>query len=127
MTMRTATMIMAMAAMAVVVPVYALADPPAVTAPTLPAPFIGAPMNDNPNNGQFGLNFDDQGRFLGVGSAPEHYDNFDLTPGRARPQASEHRRVSRRETEAANTVFAGFTQQLREVAAPAAIGVSRHR
>ena len=127
--MRGATMMMAMAAAAFAVPLAVLADPPAVTAPLLPAPFIGAPMNDDPNNGQFTVNFDDQGRYLGTGTAPVHYDNFDLTPGRAVPQASTVRRVSRAETSAVNSVFASFQQQLKEVAAPdrATVGFAHRR
>lgn len=133
MKMRGATMIMALAAAAVVTPLAVLADPPAVMAPTLPAPFIGAPMNDNPNNGQFSVNFDDQGRYLGTGTAAEHLSNFDLSPATApgHVQARVERRASSGEVAAVDTVFADFAVRLRAVSSqqPQAqfAGVARRR
>jgi hypothetical protein len=124
--MRAGMMIMALTAAAVAAPLAVLADPPAVSAPLMPAPFIGAPTNDNPENGQFGLNFNDQGRFTGIGTAPEHLANFDLVPAAAVPQA----RVARRpagERAAVDTLFVSFQDRLRVVANPGTqtFGVAR--
>ncbi len=113
-------MIMALAAAAVISPLAALADPPAAGVPAMPAPFIGAPTNDNPNNGQFGVNFDDRGRFTGIGSAPEHYASFDLTPARERRQARANDAAGSAETPEAKMVFTAFTERLRDVASPQA-------
>lgn len=57
--------------------------------PTLPPPFVGAPMNDNPRAGQFSLSFDTTGKLVRIGSAavgsePRNYPIFDLTPALAR-------------------------------------------
>ncbi len=119
MKMLGATMIMALAAAAVAAPLAVRADPPAVSAPLLPAPFIGAPMNDDPNNGQFSVNFDDQGRYLGTGTAPEHLANFDLSPATApaRLQARAERRPAIGELAALDAVFANFQERLRVVSA----------
>jgi hypothetical protein len=114
MKMRAGMMIMALAAAAVATPLAVLADPPAVSAPLMPAPFIGAPTNDNPANGQFGINFDDQGRYLGVGTAPEHLASFDLVPAPARPQAGVIKRPAG-EQAAVNAVFVNFRERLRFV------------
>lgn len=133
MKMRGATMIMALAAAAVAAPLAVLADPPAVGTPTLPAPFIGAPMNDDPNNGQFTVNFDDQGRYLGTGTAPEHLANFELSPATApgRLQARSERRPALGERAAVNSVFSDFQERLRVVSGSAPqsqlVGVTRRR
>ena len=107
-------MLMAVAAAAVAVPMAVLADPPAVTAPMMPAVFNGAPRNDNPDNGQFSVNFDDQGRYLGTGTAPQHLGDFDLAPARAIRQASAVSRPSEARQSAVNAVFVTFQQRLRE-------------
>ena len=126
-------MIMALAAAAVAAPLAVLADPPAVSAPMLPAPFIGAPTNDNPNNGQFSVNFDDQGRYRGTGTAPEHLASFDLSPatGPGHVQARVERRLPAGEEAAVNTVFADFQERLRVVSSeqtqPQFVGVTRKR
>ena len=85
----------------------------------MPAPFIGAPTNDNPDAGQFTVNFDDQGRYLGIGTAPEHYGNFALSPGRATKQARPEARPTK-DSPAGNAVFSRFERRLRDVAAPEA-------
>ena len=41
----------------------------AQVAPTLPPPFVGAPMNVDPRAGQFPLTFDDTGKLVRIGSA----------------------------------------------------------
>jgi hypothetical protein len=79
-----------------------LAKPNAVLAqvtPTLPPPFVGAPMNDNPRAGQFSLSFDTTGKLVRIGSAPvgadsRNYPVFDLTPATARPPQNRARVVS---------------------------------
>jgi hypothetical protein len=113
MKMRAVTMFAALASVAIT-PVAVMADPPAASVPLMPGPFIGAPTNDNPSDGQFTVNFDDQGRYLGTGTAPEHYASFDLAPVRGVPQAGS-RNV--RSEAAAQVVFAAFAQRLREIAA----------
>ncbi len=112
---------------AVGMPLTALADPPAVSAPTMPAPFIGAPTNDNPESGQFSLNFDDQGRFLGSGTAPEHFADFNLSPERARAQARLTNGLPAGEASANSTVFTAFAQRLKDIAASQAVAVRSRR
>jgi hypothetical protein len=106
---------LALAAAPFAAPVGAMADPPAVSAPTPPGPFIGAPTNDNPDNGQFSVNFDDQGRFEGIGTAPEHFASFDLTPGLAVPQAGSQRPLTAHQKAALQVVFEKFARRLKEV------------
>ncbi len=108
-------------------PLAAAADPPAVAAPGIPAPFIGAPTNDNPNAGQFTVNFDDQGRYLGIGTAPEHYDNFALTPGRASKQARPASHAALKDSSSSKAVFTSFQRRLRDVVAPEAAMVTNSK
>ncbi len=63
------------------------ADPPAAVAPDAAVVFIGAPTTQGSQGGEFTLNFDDLGRFEGVGRAPDHPGPFNLTPEEARRQA----------------------------------------
>ena len=100
-------------------PVAASADPPAVGAPTIPPVVVGAPTNDNPNAGQFSVDFDSTGAYQGIGTAPEPALTRDLTPQTERRQA---RAVEPRAQERAsvNHLFANLAQQLRDQAAPQA-------
>ena len=66
----------------------------AQVAPTLPAPFVGAPTNDNPHAGQFSLTFDDSLRLFRVGRAvvgsnPSGYPEFDVTPRSVHPELND--------------------------------------
>ena len=119
-TLREVTVALALMAASAAIPAAALADPPAVEGPApIPGPFVGAPVNSDPNAGQFTVNFDDQGRFEGVGRPQEHYDNFDLGPGRVRQQGRAPT-TSARESQSVDALFAKFQQQLRDIAAPQA-------
>jgi hypothetical protein len=89
-TMKTNIVFGALCAMAFV-PAAASADPPAVGAPTIPAVFVGAPTNDNPNAGAFTVNFASNGDYEGVGIAPEPPLVRDLTPRVGLPQARTYR------------------------------------
>ena len=115
-TLREATIAMALMAAATAVPVAALADPPAATVAAIPGPFVGAPTNTDPNAGQFTVNFDDRGNYLGTGRAPEHYANFDLGPGRVRQQGRSPETAPTQERAAVDSVFVSFGRQLRSLA-----------
>jgi hypothetical protein len=115
---RITTILGALGAM-LALPAAALADPPAVGAPAIPPVFVGAPTNDNPSAGEFTVNFDSTGRYLGTGSAPDAPLAFDLKPDAAPayrqargngPTASEKRATDR--------LFVSFTRELRDEAAP---------
>ena len=115
-TLREATIAMAALAMIVAAPAAALADPPAVTVAPIPGPFVGAPTNTDPNAGQFTVNFDDQGRYLGTGRAPEHYGNVDLGHRPVREQRREQARTPVQERAAVDGVFVSLERQLRTLA-----------
>jgi hypothetical protein len=66
--------------------------------PTLPPPFVGAPMNDNPRSGQFSLSFDNTGKLVRIGSVavgtePRNYPVFDLATGLG-PPPQDHAQAS---------------------------------
>ena len=115
-TLREATIAVALMAGAVGVPVAASADPPAVAVAPIPGPFVGAPVNTDPNAGQFTVNFDDQGRYLGTGRAAEHYDNFDLGQGRVRQQGRAPEVTPAQERSMVDGLFVSFGRQLRGLA-----------
>ncbi|MBD5633085.1 MAG: hypothetical protein IAI49_01300 [Candidatus Eremiobacteraeota bacterium] len=117
--MRTTTTLVALGVLSAL-PAAALADPPAVGAPTIPAVFTGAPTNDNPNAGEFTVNFDSDG-YRGIGSAPEPPLTRDMTPSTKRvfrqaranaPSAGESRSV--------DGLFANLRRELRDDAGPQA-------
>lgn len=116
-TLREATMAMALMAASAALPVAALADPPAATVAPIPGPFVGAPTNTDPNAGQFTVNFDDQGRYLGTGRAAEHYDNFDLGQGRVREQRRSQESNSQQERQSVDGLFMSLGRQLQSLAA----------
>jgi hypothetical protein len=95
-------------------PVAASADPPAVGAPTIPPVFVGAPTNDNPNAGQFQVNFDSSG-YRGIGIAPEPPLTRDLKPGtvRAYAQARPVATTTSGERSSVDSLFVGFRRELR--------------
>ncbi len=97
-------------------PIAALADPPAVGAPIIPGPFIGAPTTQNQYGGEETVNFSGDGHFEGVGRAHEHYANFDVSPRRYKPQASNRKRLSRADRAITNDEFTSFDQQLQSIA-----------
>jgi len=97
-------------------PVAALANPPAVGAPIIPGPFVGAPTTQNQYGGEATVNFAGDGRFEGVGRPAEHYSNFDIQPRAFKPQASNRKRVSRTERAITNDEFTSFDQQLQAIA-----------
>ncbi len=115
---RAATLIVALTAAACAVPLAAQADPPAAAVPIPPVPFAGAPSNQDPNAGQFTLNFDDGGRFLGTGRPAEHYANFAL--GQTGVERSQAGNAPTREVEkrAVNRLFVRFADRLRSVSNP---------
>ncbi|MBC5821628.1 MAG: hypothetical protein GIX01_06575 [Candidatus Eremiobacteraeota bacterium] len=107
------TMLAALTAAAIALPSVAAADPPAAEPPHAPPVFQGAPTTQGQQGGAFTLNFDDLGRFEGVGRAPEPPRNIDLTPGRERRQAGS---LGASATNAAtDKVFLSFLRQLRNV------------
>ncbi len=107
------TMMAALATTVTAFPAGALADPPAATAPIPPPVFVGAPTTQGPQGGAFTLNFDDLGRFEGVGRADEHAQPFGLTPEQQRAQA---RATSPQAQNAAtDRIFLSFLRQLRTV------------
>ncbi len=108
-----ATMMAALTSAAIVLPSVAVADPPAAEPPHAPPVFQGAPTTTGQQGGAFTVNFDDVGRFQGVGRAPEPRRNIDLTPGRERRQASSL--AARANNAATDQVFLGFLRQLRNV------------
>jgi len=83
-TMRKTALMIALGA-AAATPIAAKADP-AVGAPTIPPIFNGAPTNQDPRAGQFQVNFDSTGRYLGLGNAPEPPLTIDVKPVRERRQ-----------------------------------------
>jgi hypothetical protein len=95
-------------------PVAASADPPAVGAPTIPPVFTGAPTNDNPNAGEFTVNFDSSG-YRGIGIAPEPPLTRDLTstPVRVFAQARPVALTSAIERSSVDSLFVGFRRELR--------------
>jgi hypothetical protein len=101
-------------------PIAALADPPAVGAPGVPPVFVGAPTNDAPNAGQFTVNFDSAGDYLGIGTAPEPPLTIDLT--RPRVLVVRQARITvpaaTRDPASLAGIFAQFDRQLRDEAAP---------
>jgi len=97
----------------------ASADPPAVGAPAIPAVFVGAPTNDNPNAGQFTVNFASNGDYEGIGIAAEPPLVRDLTPRVGIPQARAYR-PSLEERANADRAIVHLKRQLRENAAPTA-------
>jgi hypothetical protein len=99
-------------------PVAASADPPAVGAPTIPPVFVGAPTNDNPNAGEFTVNFDTSG-YRGIGIAPEPPLIRDLTPGPVRvfAQARPVAITSETERSSVDGLFVVFRRELRDNAA----------
>jgi hypothetical protein len=105
-------------------PALASADPPAVGAPTIPPVFVGAPTNDNPNAGQFTVNFASNGTYEGVGIAPEPPLVRDLTPRVGLPQARLYRPTTD-ERANADRVIGRLKRQLRDNAAPKAALLTR--
>jgi hypothetical protein len=105
------------------VPAAASADPPAVGAPTIPAVFVGAPTNDNPNAGEFTINFASNGDYEGIGVAPEPALVRDLTPRVGLPQARLYR-PSLEERASADRAIVRLKRQLRDNAAPQAAALA---
>jgi hypothetical protein len=97
-----------------------LADPPAVGAPGIPPVFVGTPTNDTPSAGQFTINFDNAGDYLGIGTAPEPPLTRDLT--RPRILVVRQARVTvpaeTRDSASLSSIFAQFDRQLRDEAKP---------
>jgi hypothetical protein len=96
-------------------PVAASADPPAVGAPTIPPVFVGASTNDNPNAGEFTVNFDASG-YRGVGIAPEPPLTRDLTPAPVRvfTQARPVANTFSAERSSVDGLFVSFRRELRD-------------
>ena len=111
----------------VALPVMASADPPAVGAPSIPAVFVGAPTNDNPNAGQFTVNFASNGDYEGTGIAEPPASPRDLTVNPGRPQGRVSATTpSATERASVDRIFARLRDELRGNAAPeAALRVSR--
>ena len=121
-TMRKSVMLGAVGAM-LALPIAAQADPPAVGAPTIPPVFVGAPTNDNPNAGEFTVNFDSTG-YRGIGTSPEPPLTRDLTEDGSQPAYRQAGSVTVAPTTGEKTsvdrLFVGFAQQLRDLSAPQA-------
>jgi len=121
-TTRTLSLLAALGALGALgsLPVAALADPPAVGAPVIPPVFVGAPTNDAPSAGQFTINFDNAGDYLGVGAPPEPPLTRDLT--RPRVLVVRQARVTvpaeTRDSASLSSMFAQFNRQLRDEATP---------
>jgi hypothetical protein len=108
-------------------PVAAFADPSALGAPTIPAVFVGAPTNDDPNAGQFTVNFTSTGEYLGTGVAPEPPLTRDLTVSPVRPyrQARVAAPPTAREAASVNALFDGLAQQLKDSTVPRTASIQR--
>jgi len=88
MNMKYATILtVGLASGALSLPLSAAADPPAVSAPGIPPVFTGAPRTDDPSGGEFTLNFDGDGRFLGIGRLPDPPQVIDVSTPRELRQA----------------------------------------
>ncbi len=107
-----------------VAPAAVLADPPAVGAPGIPPVFIGARTNDNPNAGQFTVNFASTGTYLGTGSPEDPPLTRDLTPSRS-VEIRQARASAPRQNAYVDRLFVSFKEQLRANAVPETASISR--
>jgi len=117
MKVKDATILAAICAVStvLVLPASGTADTPAVTAPEIPTTFVGAPRAGDLNAGQFTLDFDGSGTFLGIGRLPDPAQKIDVTMPREVPQETVNASGRSPEEEAiTDREIAALRQQLRD-------------
>ena len=113
--LRDHALILMLAAAAAAIPAVALGNPPAVGAPAIPGPFVGAPTNDDPNAGQFSVDVTNRH----VGRAPERFGRLVASARYGRRQARASAEPSVAQRRAIDRVFVTFSARFEDDREPA--------